>query len=338
MTKKKIIAFLTAICSMASAASLPASACYLDETTFIDGYPYYLSQFRSNSLIVETDGTELTMDMLAEYESISDVQVYEVTVLISGAGTLTYDFTTDKTAYTIKTSNTTQEERVALARSLMLEHDFIKNVHTVTITARQTLFYYHDISIFLEGYTWEDVYDDILEDVPAAPTIINGENMPELADYQQLEPSPYEEETLYVVYDFHDEWMEMKADGMKDWEIHQYFCDFVNELNEKYGESIDALEPYVGPLDAAGAQSGSVTSVWTDAGDPNSDGEVNAADAAEMLVSAAQIGTGAEIAVTSAADVNADGTVDASDAAAVLSYAAAKGTGADVSWIDILRK
>ena len=129
MTRKKIIAFLTALCSMASAAALPASACYLDEMAFIDGYPYYLRTFRSDSLIVETDGTELTMDMLAEYEIISDVQVYEETVLISGAGTLTYDFTTDETAYTIKTSNTiTQEESVALARSLMLEHDFIKNV------------------------------------------------------------------------------------------------------------------------------------------------------------------------------------------------------------------
>ncbi|MBQ2265271.1 MAG: hypothetical protein II341_07705, partial [Oscillospiraceae bacterium] len=79
-------------------------------------------------------------------------------------------------------------------------------------------------------------------------------------------------------------------------------------------------------------------SVWTNAGDPNSDGTVNAADAAEMLVSAAQIGTGVDVAVTSAADVNADGLLNAEDAAAVLSYAAAKGTGADVSWVDILTR
>ena len=90
--------------------------------------------------------------------------------------------------------------------------------------------------------------------------------------------------------------------------------------------------------DGPGARQGNVYSIWDNAGDSNSDGAVDASDAANVLTIAAQNGTGANIKATSADDVNADGAVNATDAAAVLCYAAAKGTGADVSWVDILRR
>lgn len=71
-------------------------------------------------------------------------------------------------------------------------------------------------------------------------------------------------------------------------------------------------------------------------GDADGDSNVNASDAAEMLIIAAENGAGARNAVTFSNDVNADGVTDAADAAAVLIYAAAKGTGSFIPWEDIL--
>ena len=121
---------------------------------------------------------------------------------------------------------------------------------------------------------------------------------------------------------------------------YQYMLDFCNSVAEQYPDVFEVLVPL---MEIEGGHHGEGYAyseiLWDEyVGDTNTDGEVDAADAADVLVIAAQNGTGAAIKATSANDVNADGYVDASDAAAVLSYAAAKGTGADVSWVDILRK
>ncbi len=71
-------------------------------------------------------------------------------------------------------------------------------------------------------------------------------------------------------------------------------------------------------------------------GDADGDHEVNASDAAEMLIIAAENGAGARNAVTFSNDVNSDGVTDAADAAAVLIYAAARGTGTPIPWEEIL--
>ncbi len=66
-------------------------------------------------------------------------------------------------------------------------------------------------------------------------------------------------------------------------------------------------------------------------GDANEDTLVDASDAADILVAAAKIGSGADSGLTESqlavADVNGDGAIDAMDAAAILSYAAAIGSG-----------
>lgn len=83
----------------------------------------------------------------------------------------------------------------------------------------------------------------------------------------------------------------------------------------------------------------SITAFWHDApntvlpfsmGDPNGDGIVDASDAARVLITAAEIGSGnaqptyAEMAQS---DANDDGSIDASDAAQILIYAAGVGSG-----------
>ncbi len=69
----------------------------------------------------------------------------------------------------------------------------------------------------------------------------------------------------------------------------------------------------------------------TSLGDLNSDGTVNATDAAILLIAAANTGSGSESGLTAeqeaAADLNGDGAFDASDAALILQYAAYTGSG-----------
>ncbi len=66
-------------------------------------------------------------------------------------------------------------------------------------------------------------------------------------------------------------------------------------------------------------------------GDLNGDGDVNAADAADLLISAAAAGGGTDPGLTSlqmaCADLNGDGTYNSSDAADILTYAAAAAAG-----------
>lgn len=75
-------------------------------------------------------------------------------------------------------------------------------------------------------------------------------------------------------------------------------------------------------------------------GDLNTDSNVNAADAADILTAAANVGAGQNSSLNngqkSAADVNGDGGFDATDAAKVLEYAAYAGAGGELSFEEYL--
>ncbi len=75
-------------------------------------------------------------------------------------------------------------------------------------------------------------------------------------------------------------------------------------------------------------------------GDVNEDGDVDATDAAKILVAAAAVGAGGDSGFTETqaknADVNGDGTFNSQDAANVLQYAAAAGSGFEGSLEDFI--
>ena len=77
-------------------------------------------------------------------------------------------------------------------------------------------------------------------------------------------------------------------------------------------------------------------------GDLSGDGNVNASDAAQVLIAAASAGAGngygLDDAHLAAADVNGVDGVNASDAALILIYAAVEGAGGVPDWSSILRK
>ncbi len=122
------------------------------------------------------------------------------------------------------------------------------------------------------------------------------------------------------------------------YQSYLFMKEIADNILTEHGNLFVSVEPTMKSIDFGGSESLATESIWDSAGDSNTDGAVDASDAADVLTIAAQNGTGAGIKATSATDVNADGNVDASDAAAVLCYAAAQGTGAEVTWIDILKK
>lgn len=76
-------------------------------------------------------------------------------------------------------------------------------------------------------------------------------------------------------------------------------------------------------------------------GDVSNDGAVNASDAAQILIAAANLGGGGASGLTEAqekaAEINGDGSINASDAAIILQYAAAVGGGSDAKLEDFIR-
>ncbi len=321
---KKVVALLASFLVAASAAALPVSALDLTvyenaEFEYLDGWLRRVRTYPFYGVLVETDGSELTETMLDSFDGYTALTDLESFTSEQSWGVELVDFTTESKAYMIYTSSgMTTDELTAFGRNVMQELACIEAVHLVTTTMYQ-------ISFLDNAYYINPVDPDAVLD----ETVI-----PELEGYtiQRCDDITYHctvPETLVEEFD---------AKNVPLIERYVYYKEFAASLMEKYPDIIDTAAPQFWCWEDEGETEASASSVWTNAGDPNTDGEVNAADAAEMLVSAAQIGTGVDVAVTSAADVNADGLLNAEDAAAVLSYAAAKGTGADVSWVDILRK
>ena len=314
MTRKKIAASLTALCCTFSIGSLSASA----QTDIISNEEGTLVSKTTTSFVgvmIETDGTELTEEVASSFEGFQSLQKYEDFSRDYCEGNVVTNITPDGTAYMFHTENSDTDALIALGREIMMKLDYVTEVHLVDKIV------YQPVSL---GYMY------VLETLNPN-TNVDGTSFPEL-EGMQIGGS----NGSYSILMSNETIKEMKSQ-YTEYELYLQFSEFSDTMMEKYGDVLKFFTPSFTSLDSDNTNF-TVSSVWTDAGDSNSDGTVDSTDAAEMLVFAAQIGTGVDVAVTSAADVNADGLLNAEDAAAVLSYAAAKGTGADVSWVDILRR
>jgi len=311
---KKMIAFFTALTCMSALAALPASAEFqvLPDGTWVDAttYPY-------SGIMVETDGTELTSEMLSNIEGFHSLKTHEEFTKHYCYGNYVTNIMPESTAYMLSIKDMTPEALTKLGRELMVKMDCIKDVHLVDAT-----FYKYPKSLnFIQISTTKT---DI---------VINEEVFPELAGCTFSG-----QEGIYTVtfpFEEHREMLETQT----QYEVYSYYQEIAKNLQNTYSDVIQKASAVCAVEETSyKASNCSASSVWTSAGDSNSDGAVDASDAANVLTIAAQNGTGAAIKATAADDVNADGAVNATDAAAVLCYAAAKGTGADVSWVDILRR
>ncbi len=336
---RKIISILGALCCTASLLSLPASAEYKRVCEFIElegGRLGVISERSSYGLLVGTGDSEMTLETLVPFGYVDpsdmpncDIDIHYLYTLDEfNAGDYLLGVTLtggEGNNYVIDAKYMTDEELVTLARQLQTKLDFVKNVQII---------HYERISSHVD---FQSEYKVTFVDSNAKETLDFSE-MPELADF--MISRTIGDYTYLRAGDEDSEYRKQFYEDIKDltgYETYEYLTAFAESIQEKYSDVFATFEPQF--LSAGiGEPVSAYTSAWDTAGDSNTDGAVDASDAADVLTIAAQNGTGAGIKATSANDVNADGNVDASDAAAVLCYAAAQGTGAEVSWVDILRK
>ncbi|MBE6850021.1 MAG: hypothetical protein E7502_09020 [Ruminococcus sp.] len=336
--KKKMIALLTALCCACSVASLTASAEHDRRWEFVElenGGLGCINDRCSYGLLVETGDSEMTLDTLVPfgYVDIKDKERWEFDIYglypLEEYREQIYPTTwkdyvgTNGNEYIIKADYMTDDELETLARQLTMELDFVENVQIINY-------------VYTSPYVdFQGSFTAKLADTAQDPKSIDFSAMPELngftiqGSYDQgftVNSEKGESESYCAAVD------------CKGYEMYLKLNEFADSVQEKYSDVFAEFEPQF-LLAALGVEPVMhLTPIWDNAGDSNSDGEVDASDAANVLTIAAQNGTGAAIKATAADDVNADGAVNAADAAAVLCYAAAKGTGADVSWVDILRR
>ncbi len=336
--RKRVTAFLTAILCAASVAAVPSSAAVDMTPEYFEGENGRLmlaGESGVKGLYVKTDGTALNEEMASAFGTVSDVcTIAEKIADQPEWATTTGLDTLDADAYILSVSvNMSNEEIMNLGRKLMAQTDFVEDVQVLSYQK----YYYDALTITLQ-FTTKQVSEDAVVDLTA---------MPELSPYFEYSYSPVGK--IGILNPVGEQFSEkFYAETAQDphsyftYDSYEYLAEFAKSIQEKYSDVFTSVNPVV--LSKMGADeieydiTNYATSVWTDAGDNNSDGNVTAEDAAGMLTLAAQIGTGADIKATSANDVNSDGTVNAEDAAAVLAYAAANGSGNEVSWVDILRR
>ncbi len=317
--KKRIFALLTALCCMSAIVSAPVSAVIVgNEEGFVEGSIVDKSTKRFCGVMIETDGTELTEEVASGFEDFHSLETYEEFARDYCWGKVITNITPDGTAFMFCTQYSDTDALTKLGREIMTELDYVTDVHIVDeVTYQQVELMY--------GYAFATLNpdDDVNETV-----------YPELKEF-----TVYGSNGTYTAK-IPDETVMGLREQYTDYEQYLMFVEFADSMMEKYRDTLRYFSPEIIGLESGSADNGNyiATSVWTSAGDNNSDGNVTAEDAAGMLTLAAQIGTGADIKATSANDVNSDGTVNAEDAAAVLAYAAANGSGNEVSWVDILRR
>ncbi len=344
--KKRFIA-LTSLCLTASALTAAASAAIEPDRLYIEAGDTIVAPEVSTInalLVVETDGTVPDASLFNELMAPVSMEQYfdsswsfgmrpEDTEFLE---TCCYGFYPTENTYILDFGYTyTYDEQdagrfalQALGRVLLLTHDWITQVY---------------IGNFEGGSGFTDVQESIIVHTAEG---INIDEIPELAGTVERSGVVYMDETEETVDYYYYSCRYERDENQTDYDFLMELDAFTDMLMEKYSDlGIDAYG-YVAGLDQEVGRIACIAQpLWEDAGDPNADGEVNSADAAELLVQAAQNGSAVDSMKATAsaetpdpaADVNADGVVDALDASYVLQYAAAQGSGAPVSWVELMR-
>ena len=325
MMKKKLFAFLTALACMASTAGMTASAVSKgDYVEREEGSLYYVQNAsRFHGIMVETDGTELTEEVFEGYEDYYGMQTWEEFTQVNPWGDCVTDIIPEGPAYMASTHTFDEEALTAWGRTLMMENAAITNVYFVD---------YVDYQIAIPSGEYivrtkdpEVIPDESFLPIPDGYELVHSEKGMAHYSFDYL----LRDEVIVKFY---------TEDGALDkYAQYLYYCEKAEQLLSEHSDILSAVEPIIDKLESNPDEGAATQSIWQSAGDCNADGEVNAQDAAEQLIAAANAATGGEIEITGANDVNADGAVNALDAAAVLAYAAAQGSGQNLSWVQILR-
>ncbi len=330
MMKKRLFAALTALFCTASMAAMPVSAMYTDYSVTKRDFSEYdergtihVTDYGTfNGIVVETDGTVLTEEMVHNLEGYVKLKPWEEVYLPQGAcNWVEYSAIPGESAYMIGIDPESDAQREILGRQIMLEHDFVKAVHIVDYVSKT---YAHWPNAHLSVQVKEGV-------------VLERDTIPELAEFDNFRHA-YENVYSYSIQDIEASAFNANLTGKTEYEQLQFGLQFTKELEEKYSDILLSVSPAVITPASSTPSELSAASIWDTAGDLDANGEIDASDAAELLVLSAMKGAtvngGADPFTAeqkSAADLNGDTFCDANDAAYILQFAAEAGAGSELS-------
>ncbi len=363
--KKRILSILTAaICTISTTLSLNVSAdTFMEYPITTDPYVEDLlvlakAPYLTNVILVHTDGTELTEDMVSGFEGYSALYTWEYYgVYISMEIPYMYDEITEDPSdlipcydclpdadqdgepdkdnnYCIVLSEGYDDEASLqnFAKQLMLTYDFVEESYLFYTCAIEH--YHNQFSFAVEKQDEELVLDMSM--------------FPELGDDFEIETYTYNEveynSITFVGEEEGHPLFEKESTMANDqsYELYQRWTALGEQILADHSDILSSvtLKCEVSPLLVTYKGFYETEPVWQTAGDHNADGETNSNDAAALLVQAAEDGAAEASAETVSpdSDVNLDGVADSTDAAYILQYSALKGAGMDPDWVEILKK
>lgn len=351
----KTIAFVSAICCIASSASLisyagtesiPRFSCSEGEngTAIVENYTNVIG------FVAVTDGTELEELDMNESTNLNDLID---TVQLVAADNQTFVSLWDESStglfashdadvkyysVTVHRVDRNSSRLSEIARSFMLSHEGVTDVILYGRDFSGIATWNGDITIYLkDGMTdtefeaFSAVFDEtVITDYEA-----------QYAQWQQA-ISDWESVTDTSGMTASEIAASREAAGIpSDFEMMDYAYDIAKQLETDYPDAIAFAQPEFTVAENQGEIVFSGSSAWDGIGDVDADGAINSVDAASVLVSAASVGSGSgstlDADALKSADINADGLVDAVDAASILVYAARVGSGESIRIVDVLK-
>ncbi len=330
MMKKKLLAALTALCCVASMAAMPASALHVnysitkrDFSEYDERGTIHLTEYGTfNGIVLETDGTALTEEMVQNLQGyVALVPWGDVYIPSGGFSWAELSVVPSDSAYMISLDPENADQREIVGRQIMLEHDFVEAVYIVDYVME----------------TWCHWPNAHLSVQVKEGVVLERDTIPELAEFDNFRHA-YENVYSYSIQDIEASAFNANLTGKTEYEQLQFGLQFTKELEEKYSDILLSVSPDVITPGSSTPSELSAASIWDTAGDLDTDGKIDASDAAELLVLSAMKGAtvngGADPFTTeqkSAADLNGDTFCDANDAAYILQFAAEAGAGSALS-------
>ncbi len=286
-----------------------------------DGFIEAVQHHRCNGILIETDGTVPTEDMFKDVEGYAGLSPWE-TPVTGPTSWVNVSAEPGEHAYMVYFESGDFLLYETAGRRLMLAYDFVEKASIVEFSSYNNTCFWLNHKLIVRAVN-EDIH-------------LDESTIPEFAGLSFTGGSGG---ASYSLDEAGDCQILRDLEGKSEGEKLEYMLALAQEVELKYNDIIASISPQI--IQASSDPNSSelsAASIWDTAGDLDTDGKVDASDAAELLVLSAMKGAtvngGADPFTAeqkSAVDLNGDTFCDANDAAYILQFAAEAGAGSALS-------
>ncbi|MBQ7004399.1 MAG: dockerin type I repeat-containing protein [Oscillospiraceae bacterium] len=330
MMKKRLLAALTALCCVSSMAAMPVSA--LPHRQYVklgsNGLGYFLATITTDYVILDMADTENAEELAYQFPGCKEV------VPFAGFQPATYcdtwyevEYTPSGNAYVLTIDENSIAEFTAYSRAQLIEQEDIYNVSFISYDL-------YGVAFPIIDFTFEFV------DPSMKMADIKDLSIPELEGFDMYDSLAIEAGLRCTIQEGSQNPIrtEIEEKGLGGYDLYVYLEEYGQSIVEKYNHIFSDVMVNPALVESTGTPEGISTSIWNTAGDLDTDGKIDASDAAELLALSAMKGAtvngGADPFTAeqkSAADLNGDTFCDANDAAYILQFAAEAGAGSELT-------